>query len=97
VRCLGIGADDDDRVLQGSARAAHFLRQLIHARERDRRLVDRVLALRADHDRDLVRPLGCLSASAVGRLICNSVYFEYVVVIIRKIRITSITSIIGPG
>src|SRR6185436_10406176 len=38
---------------------------------------------------------GCFSASAVGRLICSSVYLEYVVVIIRKIRITSITSIIG--
>src|SRR5262245_5118011 len=38
---------------------------------------------------------GCFSASAVGRLICSSVYFEYVVVIIRKMRITSMTSIIG--
>src|SRR4051812_21715821 len=37
----------------------------------------------------------CFSALAAGRLICSSVYFEYVVVIMRKIRITSMTSIIG--
>src|SRR3989441_7577726 len=37
----------------------------------------------------------CLSASAEGRLICSSAYLLYVVVIMRKIRITIITSISG--
>src|SRR5215470_181686 len=35
------------------------------------------------------------SASALGRLICSSANLEYVVVIIRKMRITRSTSIIG--
>src|SRR5919198_2089825 len=39
---------------------------------------------------------GCFSASAaLGRLICSSVYLEYVVVIMRKMMITIITSISG--
>src|SRR6185295_17933322 len=38
---------------------------------------------------------GCFSACAVGRLICSSVYFEYVVVIMRKMRITIMTSMSG--
>ena len=37
----------------------------------------------------------CFSVSAVGKLICSSVYFEYVVLIMRKIRITIMTSISG--
>jgi hypothetical protein len=57
---VGVGVDDDHRVLQSCSGRAHGLRKGIDVAERDRLAIDGVLPRRVHRHVDLVRPIGLL-------------------------------------